>query len=73
MGRSGENIGKTEIQVWEKAVAAPVGRIAAGKEEGRWLLLIALSCILVFENILVNFDPSLASTVCDADFRRFRC
>ncbi|KAF9067995.1 hypothetical protein BDP27DRAFT_1364521 [Rhodocollybia butyracea] len=40
MGRSGENIGKTEIQVWEKVVAAPAGRTAARTEE-------------VFENILI--------------------
>ncbi|KAF5344943.1 hypothetical protein D9757_014492 [Collybiopsis confluens] len=52
VGRSGENIGTTELQVWQKVVTTPVGRSAARKEEGRWLLLILLSCILVFENIL---------------------
>ena len=54
VGRSGENLGHTEIHVWEKVVAAPAGRNAARKEEGRWLLLMVLSCILVFENILVS-------------------
>ncbi|KAF5344646.1 hypothetical protein D9757_015038 [Collybiopsis confluens] len=52
VGRSGENIGKTELQVWQKVVAAPVEASTARKEEGRWWLLLLLSCILVFENIL---------------------
>ncbi|KAF9061217.1 hypothetical protein BDP27DRAFT_1369857 [Rhodocollybia butyracea] len=64
VGRLGENIGKTKIQIWEKVVAAPVSRNTARREEGRWLLLIALSCILVFENILCGFG--------DAHFRKFQ-
>jgi hypothetical protein len=54
IGRSGENIGRTEIQVWERVIAAPVGRSAARTEKGHWLLLTILSCLLICENILVS-------------------
>ncbi|KAF5361343.1 hypothetical protein D9757_012333 [Collybiopsis confluens] len=40
------------ISVWQKVVAAPVGRDTARREGGHWLLLIVLSFVLVFENIL---------------------
>ena len=56
VGRSGENIGKTELQVWEKVnmplkEETPKARLW---EEGRWLICTMLSVLFVLENILVN-------------------
>ena len=53
-GRSGENVGRTEIQLWEKVVASPANKNTVWKEQSRWLLLSILSFILIFENILVS-------------------
>lgn len=53
-GRSGENVGRTDIQVWEKVVASPAVKNTAWNEQSRWLLLVILSFILLFENILVS-------------------
>ncbi|KAF9064251.1 hypothetical protein BDP27DRAFT_1367314 [Rhodocollybia butyracea] len=65
VGRSGENIGRTEIQVWERVVAAPIGRSAARTERVHWLLLVILSCLLICENILIqdydDYDDSTFS------------
>lgn len=55
IGQSGENIGRTEIQVWEK-VSIPLVKKDKKRglvHDGPWLLLVVLSTLFVLENILV--------------------
>ncbi|KAE9385842.1 hypothetical protein BT96DRAFT_1006661 [Gymnopus androsaceus JB14] len=56
VGRSGENIGQTEIQVWEKLAMQLLDKPMkkAAWEEGRWLVLVILSGLFVLENVLVG-------------------
>lgn len=56
IGRSGENIGKTALQVWEK-VNVPLEQERPRRvfwEEGRWLICLMLSILFILENILVS-------------------
>ena len=54
VGRSGENVDRTDIQVWEKVIG--LGKEEPTRmlwEEGRWLVCVLLSILFVLENILV--------------------
>ncbi|KAF5381857.1 hypothetical protein D9757_008344 [Collybiopsis confluens] len=55
IGRSGENIGRNELQIWEK-VATPLKDTQRESrrvlENGRTLLLVILSVLFVVENVL---------------------
>ncbi|KAJ3990907.1 hypothetical protein F5050DRAFT_1906032 [Lentinula boryana] len=55
VGQSGENVGKTEIQMWEKVnVKSTTNKISSKSvwEDGCWMLLVILSCLFVVENVL---------------------
>lgn len=56
VGRSGENIGQTQIQVWEKVTVPQYDKTArrATLQEGHWALLVILSALFIVENILVS-------------------
>jgi len=56
IGRSGENVGRTKIQVWEK-VSIPLVKKERRRgmlQDGPWLVLVVLSTLFVVENILVR-------------------
>lgn len=56
IGRSGENIGQTDIQVWEKVnVSKEAAARRTSWDDGRWMICFALSILFVIENILVRY------------------
>lgn len=56
VGQSGENVGRTAIQVWEKVSISLVknDKKRGATYDGPWLLLVFLSTLFVLENILVR-------------------
>lgn len=64
MGRSGENIGHTSIQVWEK-VGAPVLRKPTRRailEDGWRVVCVIFAMLFILENVLVSTSPGILKT-----------
>ena len=56
VGQSGENVGRTALQVWEK-VSIPLVKNDKKRgmtHDGPWLVLVILSTLFILENILVR-------------------
>src|SRR5580698_10452362 len=61
IGRSGENIGQTQIQVWEK-VGTPVLRKPTKRavlEDGWRAICVIFAMLFILENVLVRTSPGI--------------
>ncbi|KAJ8075373.1 hypothetical protein PM082_019711 [Marasmius tenuissimus] len=59
VGRTGENIGRTKLQVWTKRSpknptesSEPIKRVATIFERGRWILCTMLAVLFILQNVL---------------------
>lgn len=58
VGRSGSNVGKTDLQVWEKvAMSLKEDQTRKGFREEALGLMCLLSVLFVLENMLVSLNP----------------